>query len=136
MPKYLNFIKGVVDSDELPLNVSRESLQQLKMMKVISRKLVRKTLEMVKNLAVSKEDDDEEEEEEEETKEDAEDKEKTEDEKKEEEDKNKEREKKKKEKAENKYLTFWKEFGKNIKLGIVEDPGNRRRLAQLSRLNK
>lgn len=70
MPRYLNFIKGVVDSDELPLNVSRESLQQLKMMKVISRKLVRKTIEMLKKLAESKdeEEDDEEEEEGEEKK--------------------------------------------------------------------
>jgi heat shock protein beta len=32
-----------------------------------------------------------------------------------------------------KYNTFWREFGKNIKLGIIEDPGNRNKLAQLSR---
>lgn len=63
MPRYLNFIKGVVDSDDLPLNVSREQLQQLKMIKVMSKKLVRKAIEMIKALAEEddEEDDDDEE---------------------------------------------------------------------------
>jgi heat shock protein beta len=51
MPKYLSFIKGVVDSDDLPLNISREQLQQMKMLKVMSKKLVRKTLDMIRDLA-------------------------------------------------------------------------------------
>merc|ERR1712225_79808 len=55
LPRYLNFVRGVVDSDDLPLNVSREQLQQNKIMKVISKKLVRKVLELMKRLA--KEDD-------------------------------------------------------------------------------
>ncbi|XP_043554275.1 LOW QUALITY PROTEIN: endoplasmin-like [Chiloscyllium plagiosum] len=86
MPKYLNFIKGVVDSDDLPLNVSRETLQQHKLLKVIRKKLVRKTLDMIKKIAEEKYEDE-----------------------------------------------FWKEFGTNIKLGVIEDHSNRTRLAKLLR---
>nr|CAG4649951.1 EOG090X01EZ [Sida crystallina] len=50
MPSYLNFIRGVVDSDDLPLNVSRETLQQHKLIKVIRKKLIRKALDMIKKL--------------------------------------------------------------------------------------
>ena len=54
MPNYLNFIRGVVDSDDLPLNVSRENLQQHKLLKVIKKKLVRKCLDMIKKIDIDK----------------------------------------------------------------------------------
>jgi len=50
MPNYLAFIRGIVDSDDLPLNVSRETLQQHKLLKVIKKKLVRKVLDMIKKM--------------------------------------------------------------------------------------
>uniref|UniRef100_UPI00358E5B4C endoplasmin n=1 Tax=Myxine glutinosa TaxID=7769 RepID=UPI00358E5B4C len=85
MPKYLNFVKGVVDSDDLPLNVSRETLQQHKLLKVIKKKLVRKTLDMIKKITGDA------------------------------------------------FKKFWKEFGTNMKLGVIEDHSNRTRLAKLLR---
>ena len=125
MPRYLNFIKGVVDSDDLPLNVSREQLQQLKMIKVMSKKLVRKAIEMIKALAEEEEDDDDEEEGED-TEEET-----TSQEKKEK--KSEEKEEKSDEESEDKYTKFWKAFGKNIKLGVIEDASNRSKLAKLLR---
>lgn len=46
-----NYIIGIVDSDDLPLNVSREQLQQHKLLKVIKKKLVRKALDMIKKIS-------------------------------------------------------------------------------------
>lgn len=83
MPSYLSFVQGVVDSDDLPLNVSRETLQQHKLIKVIKKKLVRKVLDMLKKI------------------------------------------------PEEDYAKFWKEYSTNIKLGTIEDPTNRTRLAKL-----
>lgn len=47
----MNFIKGVVDSDDLPLNVSRELLQESRILKIIKKKLIRKALAMLKDIA-------------------------------------------------------------------------------------
>merc|ERR1712196_471919 len=58
LPRYLGFIKGVVDSDSLPLNVSREMLQQNKVLKVIGKKMTRKALAMIKAMADADKDDD------------------------------------------------------------------------------
>merc|ERR1711998_640433 len=90
VPRYLNFLRGVVDSDDLPLNVSRETLQQHKVLKVMGKKLVRKALEMLRKLATKKDDDEDDE--------------------------------------DDPYITFWEAFGKNIKLGIIEDSANRSKL--------
>jgi len=115
LPRYLNFVRGVVDSDDLPLNVSREQLQQNKIMKVISKKLVRKVLELMKKLAKEGDGDDEEDDEE---KDDAEKKEEKE-------------EKKDKKDEESTWLKFWKEFNKNLKMGCYEDDSNRSKLSKL-----
>jgi len=105
VPRYLNFLKGVVDSEDLPLNVSRETLQQHKVLKVMGKKLVRKALEMLRKLANKSNDDDDDEDDEDEDG----------------------------EKKADEYLTFWKEFGKNLKLGVIEDSANRSKLTKLLR---
>ena len=108
LPKYLSFIKGIVDSDTLPLNVSRETLQQHTSLKTIKKKLVRKALDMIRKLAEEGQDDDEDEEAAVATDDSA-------------------------DEEETKYDKFWKNYGKAIKLGIIEDASNRTRLAKLMR---
>jgi len=87
LPKYLLFIKGVVDSDDLPLNVSREMLQEHKVLKLIKKRIVRKAIAMFQELL--------------------------------------------EEEDQTKYKEFWKNFGTNIKLGVIEDAPNRTRLSKL-----
>ena len=93
LPKYLLFLKGIVDSEDLPLNVSREMLQEHKILKMIKKKLIRKAIAMFQQLAEEEAAEGEEEHE--------------------------------------KYKKFWKNYGTNIKLGVIEDTSNRARLAKL-----
>lgn len=117
LPRYLNFIRGVVDSDDLPLHVSREILQENRILKVIKKNLVRKALTMISDIAES-------------------------DKKLANGDKEKEKDEDEDEKEEstgNKRLTaetygkFWEEYGKALRLGMIEDGNNRARLTKLLR---
>merc|ERR1712038_1935197 len=114
LPRYLNFVRGVVDSDDLPLNVSREQLQQNKIMKVISKKLVRKVLELMKKLAKEEESGDDDNDDEEDVPEEM---------------------KKDKEDEAGSWSKFWKEFNKNLKMGCYEDDSNRSKLSKLLRFS-
>ncbi|KAI8100324.1 hypothetical protein M9435_006808 [Picochlorum sp. BPE23] len=96
MPRYLSFVKGVVDSADLPLNVSREILQESRVVRAIKRQLVKRTLDAITAMAENSK--------EEGTKDDT-------------------------------YITFWEAFGRNIKLGVLEDEGNRQVLAKLLRFS-
>jgi len=88
MPRWLTFVRGIVDSEDLPLNVGREILQKSKMLTVINKRLVRKSIDMFKDIEQN---------------------------------------------GEGEYLTFWNNFGKYLKVGIIEDPDNKDDLAKLCR---
>ena len=122
LPRYLSFVVGVVDSDDLPLNVSREQLSQDKVLKVMGKKIVRKAIEMIKKLA-----------EEGEVKEAAEEKsEQTEQAEATTEATTEQTETKTEEDNAN-YIELWEQFGKSLKIGVIEDSANRNKLARLLR---
>ena len=122
LPRYLSFVVGVVDSDDLPLNVSREQLSQDKVLKVMGKKIVRKAIEMIKKLA-----------EEGEVKEAAEEKsEQTEQTEATTETTTETTETKTEEDNAN-YIELWEQFGKSLKIGVIEDSANRNKLARLLR---
>jgi molecular chaperone HtpG len=84
MPEYLRFVKGVVDAQDLSLNVSREILQQDRQIERIRRRLVKKVLQTIKGL------------------------------------------------PEDKYKTFWGEFGRALKEGLLDDADNRETILEIS----
>ena len=88
LPLYLRFIRGVVDSSDLPLNVSRELLQQNPELTAMRAALTRRVLDMLDKLAGAEPE---------------------------------------------KYATFWSQFGQVLKEGVIEDHGNRDKLAKLLR---
>lgn len=90
MPQYLRFVRGLVDSNDLPLNISREILQQSKEIDTIRSASVKRVLGLLEEIAKS---------------------------------------------DPAKYARFWKEFGRMLKEGVVEDPGNREQIARLLRFS-
>lgn len=92
LPGYLRFVRGIIDSSDLPLNVSREILQESKDIDSIRAGSVKKMLGLIEDLAMSDKSEDQE-----------------------------------------KFKTFWREFGQVLKEGIAEDYSNRERIAKLLR---
>lgn len=90
LPPYLRFIRGVIDSNDLPLNISREILQHNKQIDTIRSGSVKKILGALEGMVKSEPE---------------------------------------------KYATFWKEFGRVFKEGIIDDHGNRERVAKLLRFS-
>jgi molecular chaperone HtpG len=90
LPHYLRFIRGVIDSDDLPLNVSRELLQENQLVTKIRSAVVRRSLDLLKRLA---------------------------------------------EKEQEKFNSFWDEFGNVLKEGLVEDTANKEKIAKLLRFS-
>ncbi|KAG6434733.1 hypothetical protein SASPL_106375 [Salvia splendens] len=89
LPRYLRFVKGVVDSNDPPLNVSRKILQESHIVRIMKKRLVRKALYMIRGISMSED-------------------------------------------REN-YMKLWRNFGKHLKLGCIEDRENRKRIAPLLR---
>ncbi|MXS84668.1 molecular chaperone HtpG [Nitrosomonas sp. HPC101] len=92
LPGYLRFVRGIIDSNDLPLNVSREILQESKDIDGIRAGSVKKVLGLIEDLATSDKSEDQE-----------------------------------------KFRTFWREFGQVLKEGVAEDYSNRERIAKLLR---
>ncbi len=90
LPPYLRFVRGVIDSNDLPLNISREILQHNKQLDAIRSGTTKKVLGALENMAKNDQE---------------------------------------------KYATFWKEFGRVLKEGVVDDHANKQRIAKLLRFS-
>jgi len=112
LPRYMNFVRGVVDSDDLPLNVSRETLAESRVLKVMSKKLVRKILDALRKLSEAGEATPEEDAEGEEVA---------------------EGEEEAEAKKDDRYEQFWNEYGRSIKFGVIDDRKNLSKLSKLLR---
>jgi heat shock protein beta len=86
LPRWLQFLKGIVDSDDLPLNVSREILQKSRTLTIIRKRLIRRAIDMIKKLQEDSE----------------------------------------------KWATFNKNFGKYVKVGLIEDKDNKDQIMQIA----
>lgn len=112
MPRYLSFIKGVVDSDDLPLNVNRETLQESKIIKIIKKKLVRKAIELIRKMSKAEMPEDEEPEEAEV-------------------DADGNVIEVEKPKKVHPYVEWYKKFGLSLKMGCIDDSANKDKLQKL-----
>jgi len=115
LPRYLSFIKGVIDSDDLPLNVNRENLQESNIISIIRKKVTRKAIEMIQKLADMKLDDKENKVE------------------MEIDDEGNEIQPELKSAEKHPYITWYENFAPSLKMGIMEDEPNRRKIANLLR---
>lgn len=127
LPKYMSFITGVVDSDDLPLNVNRETLQESKIISIIRKKVTRKVIDMISKFSKS---------------------EMPEPEKKEKEEKeveideegnvipseDEDEDDEEVEEKQHPYLDWYENFAPSLKMGVVEDEPNRKRLSKLIRV--
>ena len=118
LPAYLGFVRGMVDSNDLPLNVNRDQLQQSRIMRVISKKLVKKVLDLLRDLAKESDNED--------TVADEED----------DEDSDAPRVRKERKEGDlSDWDKFYGQYSTQLKLGCYEDDGNRNRVAKLLRFN-
>lgn len=115
LPRYMSFVKGVVDSDDLPLNVSREQLQQSKILKAISKRIVRKILDTFRKLYQDGKSH----------------KEKLRADLEKESDEEKKKEIEKELKKPSTYKLIYKEYRRHLKSGCYEDDMNRSKIAKL-----
>jgi len=115
LPRYLSFVKGVIDSDDLPLNVNRENLQESKIISIIRKKVTRKAIDMIQKLAdvelsnATKSPDLEIDDDGEEIKSNV------------------------KTSSKHPYITWYENFAPSLKMGIMEDEPNRKKVSNLLR---